>query len=157
MFTKKCKLNKSIKYILNNISHYTFRQHLINKSNEYGCKCIIVSEEYTSLTCSNCGYMSSVYNNRIKTCEHCNNTVDPDINDAKNILIKNINMLKYKAIKHVASKKLINLFFKFMFNIKNKNQDFYFLWFHPTIRKSSLELSRVNHKYKWYFIFINSY
>ena len=65
-FTKRCKLNKSVKYVLNNLSHYTFKQHLLNKTKEYGCQCIIVSEEYNSCVCSECGHISKSYLNRIK-------------------------------------------------------------------------------------------
>jgi transposase len=102
-FTKRCRLNKSVKYVLNNLSHYTFRQHLLDKSKEYGCQCIIVTEDYTSCVCSTCGHISDIYEDRIKYCEFCKNTCDRDYNGAKNILIKNINKVKWKAIKPVAS------------------------------------------------------
>ena len=97
IFTKKCRLNKSVKYVLNNLSHYTFRQHLLDKSKEYGCQCSVVTEEYTSCTCSFCGYISNNYVNRVKTCSYCNRTIDRDLNGAKNILIKNSKILSYKA------------------------------------------------------------
>jgi len=102
-FTKRCKLNKSVKYVLNNLSHNTFRQHLLDKSKEYGCQCIIVTEEYTSCVCSACGHISNIYEDRIKYCDFCKHTVDRDYNGARNILIKNINKVKWKAIMPMAS------------------------------------------------------
>jgi transposase len=91
-FTKRCRLNRNVKYVLNNLSHYQFRQHLLNKAKEYGCIVKIISEEYTSCTCSKCGHMSDNYEYRIKKCAKCGYEIDRDLNGAKNILIKNIKM-----------------------------------------------------------------
>ena len=96
-FTKKCRLSKSVKYVLSNLSHYTFRQQLIDKADEYGCRCVVVTEEYTSCTCSYCGHMSKEYRDRVKSCSYCNKTIDRDINGAKNILIKNTYIKGYNA------------------------------------------------------------
>jgi len=96
-FTKTCRLNRSVKYVLNNLSHYKFRQHLMDKSIEYGCRCSIVTEEYTSKTCSLCGHMSNTYKKRRKICDYCNFSIDRDINGSKNILIKNTKILGYNA------------------------------------------------------------
>lgn len=37
-YKRKKRLNKKVKYVLQMLSHYRFRQHLINKANEYGNK-----------------------------------------------------------------------------------------------------------------------
>ena len=50
-FVKKAELNKKVKFVLNMLSHYSFRQHLHHKCLEYGCEMKIVTEEYTSKTC----------------------------------------------------------------------------------------------------------
>ena len=69
----------------------------MDKSVEYGCRCSVVTEEYTSKTCSFCGHMSNVYDKRLKICNHCNISIDRDINGSKNILIKNTKILSYNA------------------------------------------------------------
>jgi len=89
-YTKERRLDGRVKFCLNMLSHYRFRQHLINKSNEYGCKIYIVTEEYTSKTCTKCGHISEIYKNRIKDCEKCKYKINRDINGARNILLKNI-------------------------------------------------------------------
>lgn len=88
-YTKIKKLAKNVKYVLNRLRHYNFKQHLINKCNEYGCEIKIVTEEYTSKCCSRCGILSNKYNNRLKTCINCDLHIDRDINGSRNILIKN--------------------------------------------------------------------
>lgn len=88
-YRKRRKLNRKVKFVLNNLSHYRFKQHILNKAQEYGCKIIIVTEEYTSMTCGNCGMMSKKYTNRIKECESCKHKIDRDINGARNIFLKN--------------------------------------------------------------------
>ncbi len=87
---KKRRLNKRVKFVLNSLSHYKFRQHLSHKCDEYGCKLHVVTEEYTSKTCTNCGEQSCKYNStRVKQCV-CGHKMDRDINGARNIFIKNI-------------------------------------------------------------------
>ena len=83
------RLNKRVKFVLNMLSHYKFKQHLINKCDEYGCNIEIVTEEYTSKCCSRCGILSDNYKNREKTCISCNLKIDRDLNGSRNILIKN--------------------------------------------------------------------
>ena len=68
--TKKWRLNRNVKYVLNTLSHFSFRQHLTEKSVEHGCQLKVISEEYTGLTCTICGHMSKVYNCRIKECTY---------------------------------------------------------------------------------------
>jgi putative transposase len=89
--TKKVQLTKKVKFVLNNLSHYKFRQHLIHKCKEYGCEVKIVGEEYTSQCCSKCGSLSNIYNDREKECPSCNLKINRDVNGSRNILIKNWN------------------------------------------------------------------
>lgn len=87
---KQRKLNGRVKFVLNNLSHYKFKMHLLNKCKEYGSELIEVTEEYTSKTCTNCGIQSMNYSkDRIKECV-CGCKMDRDINGARNIMIKNI-------------------------------------------------------------------
>lgn len=88
--TKKRRLNGRVKFVLNMLSHYKFRQHLINKANEYGCQIKVVTEEYTSKTCTKCLKISEKYNKRQKECDHCGYKIDRDVNGARNILLMNM-------------------------------------------------------------------
>jgi IS605 OrfB family transposase len=100
---KRNRLNSKVKYTLNTMSHYKFKQHLINKANEYGCSVNIVTEEYTSMTCSKCGHQSKLYKNRIKQCLMCKYEINRDINGSINIFHKN---------RHCVLKKRRNVFGK---------------------------------------------
>ena len=90
---RKVRLNARVKFVINMLSHYKFKQQLLAKGEEYGCEIIICGEEYTSKTCGYCGKMSERYNNRIKRCTYCNNIMERDYNGSRNILIKNINKI----------------------------------------------------------------
>ncbi len=92
-YDKKRRLNGRVKFVLNMLSHYKFRQHLSNKCIEYGCKMHVVTEEYTSKTCTKCGHISNNYKRREKECEKCGYKINRDINGARNILIKNIKLV----------------------------------------------------------------
>ena len=81
-------LQKNVKFVLNQMSHYQFRQHLHHKCDEYGCKMLTVTEEYTSQCCGQCGHLSKKFNKRIKTCTKCGTAGHRDINGARNILLK---------------------------------------------------------------------
>ena len=87
---KKQKLNKRVKFVLLRLSHYQFKQHLINKGNEYGCLVLEVTEEYTSKTCTKCGQISNKFEGRTKICEHCGYKLNRDLGGSRNIAIKNL-------------------------------------------------------------------
>ena len=86
---KKRRLSKNQKFVLNSLSHYSFRQNLQFKCKEYNCELQVVTEEYTSKCCSFCGLLSDNYVNREKFCVYCGHKCDRDINGSKNILLKN--------------------------------------------------------------------
>jgi transposase len=90
-YTKKCRLNGRVKFVLNMLSHYKFRQQLLNKSQEHGCKVDVITEEFTSQCCGKCGKLSNNYNKREKECIYCHAKINRDVNGARNILIKNYN------------------------------------------------------------------
>ena len=70
-------------------AHYRFRQRLIHKSREYGCKIIVCSEAYTSKTCGLCGALHpSLGGRKVFCCPHCKFTIDRDANGARNILLR---------------------------------------------------------------------
>ncbi len=71
-------------------AHYRFKKKLKSKAEEYSCKVIDCTEEYTSKTCGNCGEISSIGGKEVWTCKHCGCVHDRDINGARNILLKQL-------------------------------------------------------------------
>ena len=71
------------------LSHFKFLEKLKYKCVEYQRNLHIVSEEYTSKTCGNCGTINdSLGSSKTFNCEKCSITIDRDINGARNILLK---------------------------------------------------------------------
>ena len=79
------------KSIANN-SWYLFREMLEYKCKWYGKQLLVVSPNYTSQICSNCGYHSGKKPLEIRewTCPKCGANHDRDINAAVNILNKGL-------------------------------------------------------------------
>lgn len=86
--TKKRRLNGRVKFCLQQLSHYKFRQHLIAKGEEYGCDIKIVTEEYTTKTCPRCMVMSNEIEGRTKRCTECGYKCNRDIVGSRNIYVK---------------------------------------------------------------------
>ncbi|XWV26694.1 putative transposase [Tupanvirus soda lake] len=78
-------LKESTKRLLYSLSHYKFREKLINQAEKYGVNIKIVSEYLTTKKCSKCEKKNEVGKNKIYKCGKCNLKVDRDINAAKNI------------------------------------------------------------------------
>ncbi len=87
--------SKSVRQMMT-LSHYRFRQHLINKAREYpGVKVLLVTEEFTSKTCGKCGKLNETLgSSKIFECKKCNIKMDRDHNGARNILIKTLTEAK---------------------------------------------------------------
>jgi putative transposase len=81
---------------ISNQSWREFRTMLEYKCKWYGKKLVIVSPNYTSQICSNCGFHSGPKPLKIRewTCPKCNIHHDRDINAAVNILNKGMKQLK---------------------------------------------------------------
>ena len=89
--TKKKRLNKKVKKVLNMMRHYGFKQHLVNKGNEYGC--IVdteVNENETTMTCANCGCKEYFLHGRIRECKNCSCKIDRDNNASFLTILKNV-------------------------------------------------------------------
>jgi putative transposase len=71
-------------------AHYRFKQKLKSKAEEYSCRVIDCTEEYSSKTCGECGEISSIGGKEVWTCKHCGCVHDRDINGARNILLKQL-------------------------------------------------------------------
>jgi len=77
-------------------AHYRFRQRLLFKCRQYGCKVAVVDEAWTSKTCSRCGRLNyTLGGKKVFSCRHCNLVMDRDINGAKNIFLKNYEALGF--------------------------------------------------------------
>lgn len=57
------------------------------------CHIIEVEESWTSKTCSSCGKINNVGKSKTLLCWNCGLLIDRDINGARNILLKNMNVL----------------------------------------------------------------
>lgn len=71
-------------------SHYRFRQRLLFKATEYpGVRVQVVTEEFTSKTCGECGDLHQhLGGKKVFMCPSCKWTCDRDVNGARNILLK---------------------------------------------------------------------
>jgi putative transposase len=84
-------LNKSAKNKMIAWRHCDFVKRLQNKSREYNTKVIVVEEDYTSMTCTNCGCINNnLGSSKDFNCSNCNINIDRDINGSRNILLKYI-------------------------------------------------------------------
>ena len=80
---------RSVRAMLS-LSHFAFRQILLNMAKSRGCEVIICSEAYTSKTCGNCGFLhTKLGGNREYKCPNCNMDIDRDYNGARNIYLRN--------------------------------------------------------------------
>ena len=93
--TMKTSLNKKTKDDLLKLSHYRFRQRLIEKTKEYkNFRVYTINESFTTKTCTNCGYIkNNVGSAKIFNCDKCFIKIDRDINGARNIFLKYVHIL----------------------------------------------------------------
>ena len=84
------RMTNKVARALMNWSHYTFRQVLKAKAAETGTKVVVMTEEYTTVTCGHCGHVRSKFGGKTFCCPQCGMTCDRDVNGARNILIKAI-------------------------------------------------------------------
>ena len=89
MTNGKSFLSKKTKNLMLNLSHYTFRQRLIEKTKEYrGFNVYTCNEAYTSKTCTKCGNIYNIGSSKTYSCKKCNIVIDRDINASRNIFLK---------------------------------------------------------------------
>jgi len=82
--------NRTLNRDINNLKLYKFKERLLYKAQEHGCKVYLVNEAHTSKTCSFCGCITEVGSSKIYTCGNCKRVIDRDVNSGKNILMKGI-------------------------------------------------------------------
>ena len=62
----------------------------IRNPREYNSKVIITTEEYSSISCTNCGIINKINKNRELNCKNCNLSIDRDVNGARNIYLSTL-------------------------------------------------------------------
>ena len=94
--SKNMMKNHKLAKVIGNASWYEFRTMLEYKCQWYGKQLIIVSANYTTQECSNCHHNSGKKTLDIRewTCVNCGVHHDRDINAAKNILTKGLNIIQ---------------------------------------------------------------
>ena len=94
--TKNLLKNHHLAKSIANNSWYLFREMLEYKCKWYGKQLVVVSPNYTSQICSNCGYHSGKKPLDVRewTCPKCNTYHDRDINASINILNRGLKELK---------------------------------------------------------------
>jgi len=97
MVSRSKRISKPTSRNMMQLSHFAFRQRLIELSNrEKRCEVIICTEEFTSKTCGQCGTLNQkLGSSKVFKCVNnmCNFTLDRDVNGARNIMIKYITEL----------------------------------------------------------------
>ena len=94
--TKNLLKNHCLAKSIANNSWYLFREMLEYKCKWYGKQLVVVSPNYTSQICSNCGYHSGKKPLDVRewTCPKCNTYHDRDVNASINILNRGLKELK---------------------------------------------------------------
>jgi len=87
------KIGRKTKRMLYMYSFFQFKQKLLWKASVENKKVIIVDESYTSKTCGCCGCLNDVGSSEIYKCKNCELVVDRDINGARNIFLKNYDLI----------------------------------------------------------------
>jgi transposase len=93
----RLKLRRISKRVLNTLSHYRFRQRLIEKCNAHANYLFIADESYTSKTCGRCGRINqSLGSKKVFICPYddCDYESDRDISAGRNILLKTLSELE---------------------------------------------------------------
>src|SRR3954462_12767719 len=71
------------------ISSKTVRGMMLSKAEEYGKKVFLVSEAYTSKTCSTCGWINpKLGGKKVFSCRQCGLRIDRDVNGARGIFLR---------------------------------------------------------------------
>lgn len=91
----KRKLNSKTARNMMTWSHYRFEQTLKFQCEKRGVRLHIITEEYTSKTCSKCGKIHpKLGGKKIFKCPHCDHVIPRDFNGAINIAFKTLSSWK---------------------------------------------------------------
>jgi putative transposase len=91
--------SKQVRRGFSEVSHSRFSNMLEQKFNEYGGEIILVPPQYTSMTCSTCGYINKnlKLSDREWACPECNVVHNRDLNAAKNIYKNGISIINART------------------------------------------------------------
>ena len=82
-------LPKVVSRTISSLSHFKFRQRLIQKCREFGSTLVLVGEAYTSKTCGGCGQLNqTLKSSKVFHCPTCGLQLDRDLNGARNVLLR---------------------------------------------------------------------
>ena len=85
---KRRRLSRNNVRKLANMAPFSFRQFLLHKAREYGTEIIICTEQYTSVTCTECGrWNRELGTDKWFVCPACGASYDRDAGGARNILL----------------------------------------------------------------------
>ena len=94
---EKDTLNSDTKRMLQQLSHYKFRERLIYKAIQHNSSVMVCTEEYTSKSCTKCGIINdNLGSNKSFRCSSCSLDIDRDVNGSRNILIKSLSSMNFK-------------------------------------------------------------
>ena len=89
MKTPRRKINNKTVRKMMTWAHGRFRERLISKAEEYKKQVCIVSEAYTSKTCSSCGWIDQkLGGKKVFRCKECGLVIDRDVNGARGIFLR---------------------------------------------------------------------
>jgi IS605 OrfB family transposase len=95
---RKRRLNRQMVRKMLTWSHGRFLNRLLSKAEELGKKIVIVSEAYTSKTCSACGWVDQhLGGKKVFACRRCGWVVDRDVNGARGIFLRGLLFLEELA------------------------------------------------------------
>ena len=86
-------LHPSTARLMGTLSHFTFRNRLIETAEKHqNCLVYVVNEAFTTRTCTNtnCGRLNPKNGAEMLTCRYCNLTMDRDIRGSRNIFLKHV-------------------------------------------------------------------
>lgn len=82
--------NKTLNKDLNNLKMFQFKTRLLFKTKEFNKLTYVISEAYTTKTCSSCGTLNDPKSSKEYHCVSCKKTMGRDMNASKNILMRGI-------------------------------------------------------------------
>jgi len=83
------KISKMTKRLMVMFSFHKFKERLLWKCQQHNKKFILVTEEYTSKTCTVCGVLNDTEGKEVLKCCKCGIIMDRDVIGSRNIFIKN--------------------------------------------------------------------
>ena len=88
---RRRKIGKKTTRQMTRLRHFQFRQRLLYLAGRQGVPVHVMTEEYTSKTCTNCGHLhDTLGGKKVYSCKSCGVVYDRDAGGSRNILIKNM-------------------------------------------------------------------